>query len=167
MKKFVIQVAALLLVAFAGLYVYQHPDVLNIFLPKKITQLQQQKQQSIRINNVNIKAEVSDTEVLRARGLGGRDQIATDSGMLLVFPQSQKYQFWMKGMKFPIDMIFIDQGKVVDILKNLSAPAQSQKDNDLPIYKSVVPMDMVLEVNAGFADANDIKVGDSVFLIKK
>lgn len=162
MKTFWIQIIALTLIIFAGFYSYHDPGFLQSYLPNKPAL----KQTKIKVGQALIEIEVADTPQTRAKGLGGRESISSDSGMLFIFPESKKYQFWMKGMKFPLDIIFINNGSVVDFLKNVPSPVPNQKDSDLPRLQPTTAIDMVLEVNAGYIDANRINIGDSVSLIK-
>lgn len=168
MKKFGIQVFLLLIVIFGAMYTLSNPQSVSPFInvPSLLnTQAGVPAKQQIKINNTLINVEVADTAAKRAQGLGGRDTLATGSGMLFVFPEEKVYQFWMKGMKIPIDFIFIDKGKVVDLLPNIPPPQQNQQDN-LPIYQPVAAIDMMLEVNSGFISNNQIEVGDTVYQIK-
>lgn len=161
-KKFAIQVSALLIVAFAALYFSFNQNYIRGVIPGNQTLNQTQ----IRINETLVKVEVADTAAERSKGLSGRESLAEMAGMLFVFPESKKYQFWMKGMKFPLDLIFIQNTKVVDLIKGASSPPAGQDDFSLTIYEPTVPVDMLLEVNSGFSDKNNIKVGDQVSLIK-
>lgn len=162
MKKFWIQIIVLTLIIFAGFYSYSNPSLLSSLLsnnpPLNKTQ--------IKVGSGIVNIEVADTASERTKGLSGRDSIATDSGMLFVFDSPGKYQFWMKDMKISIDMIFINNGKVVDFLKNVSPPISNQKDSDLPRYQPVSDINMVLEVQNGYIDKNNITSGDDVFLVK-
>lgn len=162
MKKFWIQVIVLTLIIFAGFYSYHDPSILQSFLPNKPAL----KQTQVKVGSKLIKIEVADTPQERAKGLGGRESLASDSGMLFIFSESKQYQFWMKDMKFPLDIIFINNGIVVDFLKNVPNPAPNQKDSDLPRLQPTTAVDMVLEVNAGFIEASGVNIGDSVSLIK-
>lgn len=162
MKTFWIQIIGLTLLIFGGFYIYHDPNFLETFLPNK----QPLKQTQIQVGSALVKIEIADTPQARAKGLGERESISSDSGMLFIFPESKKYQFWMKGMKFPLDIIFINNGSVVDFLKNVPSPVPNQKDSNLPRLQSTTAIDMVLEVNAGYIDANSINIGDSVSLIK-
>lgn len=162
MKKFWIQIIFLTLIIFAGFYSYHDPSFLQSFLPNKPVL----KQTQIKIGLKLINIEVADTPQERAKGLGDRETLASDSGMLFIFPESKKYQFWMKGMKFPLDIIFINGGKVVDFLKNVPNPAPNQKDSDLPLLQPTAEVDMVLEVNTSFIETSGVNIGDSVSIIK-
>lgn len=54
----------------------------------------------------------TSTEALEL-GLGGRDSLPKDSGMLFVFPKAGVFGFWMKGMRFPLDIVWIGADKRV------------------------------------------------------
>jgi hypothetical protein len=83
--------------------------------------------------------------------------------MLFLYNIKRPAVFWMKGMRFPLDIIWIADGKVVQIDKQ--APHEpGVADPDLKRYISNEPVDAVLEVNAGFAEKNGIKVGDPVVI---
>ena len=113
-----------------------------------------------------IKAEIADTKEKRTQGLGGRDSLASDSGMIFIFDKEDRYAFWMKSMKFPLDFVWIKDEKVVDFIKNAQAPKIGQKDSELPLYAPNQPIDSLLEVNAGFIDSRNIKVGDDAKIVK-
>lgn len=152
--------SALLLVIFASLYAAFQPGTMDFL---GVTSRQTSDMKQVRINEVLLNVEVADSAGRRAQGLSGRESLASDSGMLFVFPESKKYQFWMKGMKFPLDLIFIRNGKVVDLLANVSPPASGQAESSLTIYEPVVQVDMLLETNAGFIEANRIRIGDIIY----
>lgn len=157
MKKFVIQAIVLLLV-IVGALVYSVNK--TSFIPRQPSE--PSKTSDITIGNTAIKVEVADTPAVRAKGLGGRDKLAADFGMLFIFEKPGRYPFWMKGLNFPLDFIYIKDSKVVDMIKNVPNPPPGEKDQNLLIYMPNQEVDMVLEVNAGFIDAHNIKVGDQV-----
>jgi hypothetical protein len=79
--------------------------------------------------------------------------------MLFVFDTEGYYSFWMKGMKFPLDFVWINNDKVVQIDKKVSPPlGKSPIITVNPNFK----VDKVLEINAGEVEANNIKVGDKI-----
>jgi hypothetical protein len=98
------------------------------------------------------------TELERETGLSGFNQIAENQGMLFIFDSSGKPSFWLKDVKFPIDIVWINSNQIVDITKNLPV----QYDSNLTRYYPNVDVDRVLEVSAGYCDKNNIKVGDKV-----
>ena len=157
MTKFVIQAIFLIIVIFGGLYIATAKETPDLpFLPQKFTV------KTVKINQTSVRAEIADTKSKRSKGLGGRDSIASGSGMLFIFPKLDKYPFWMKNTKIALDIIWIKQKTVVDIIKNATPPLPGQKDETLPVYVSNGPVDMVLEVRSGFVDTNNIKVDDKI-----
>lgn len=111
------------------------------------------------INNKKISLTIADSEKERMKGLSGKKSLDADDGMLFLFEQKDKYSFWMKNMNFPIDIIYLDGDRVVDV-KNSVPPA---KEGETPvIYTPSQPANRVLEVAAGFAKANNIQPGSQI-----
>ena len=115
---------------------------------------------TVAVGNATIKVDIADTPQLRRKGLSGRENLASDSGMLFIFEKEDKYPFWMKGLNFPLDFIWIRKNTVVDLLPNIQLP--SPLESDLTIYTPRVPVDMVLEVSAGTIDRLGVQVGDKL-----
>lgn len=109
--------------------------------------------------------EVVNTAQSTTQGLSGRSEIGAE-GMLFIFPTSENRYFWMKDMQFDLDMIWINDNKVVSVSKNISQPPQDTPDNRLETYSPNQDVDMVLEVNAGDAEKFNIQPGDVVQLVQ-
>jgi len=125
--------------------------------------LNQNKVIDITIKDQVIKAEIADSDPERQTGLSNRKELLTDSGMLFVFNQQNiKPAFWMKDMNFAIDIIWINDGKVVQIDEANTEPGVA--DKSLRIYKPESEIDYVLEVAKSYASENDIQLGDEVDL---
>jgi len=105
-----------------------------------------------------VAVDVVDTPALRAQGLSGRASLAADEGMLFLFETSAIQSFWMKDMRFPIDIVWIRDGKIVGITPEVPLPSPPHA---LPQYRSPVPCDVVLEVRAGAARRWSLKLGDA------
>jgi len=83
--------------------------------------------------------------------------------MLFVFEQENiRQSFWMKDMNFAIDIIWISDEEIIQIDENIPPPDPGMPDSELKSYLPNQPIDYVLEVNAGFSDENNIKIGDPV-----
>ena len=137
--------------------------VVGIFIQRSTPIVQPQK--TIAIDNVKINVQIADTEEKRTKGLSGVTSLDGNSGMLFVFnSKAVAPTFWMKDMLIPLDMIWIGNGKIVRINKNIPAPAPSTADINLKTYSAGQPIDYVLEINAGFSVKNNISVGDAVDL---
>jgi uncharacterized protein len=124
---------------------------------------QEQKQNQtalVTVGGVNLITSLSTTPDAQSKGLAIRDSLNENEGMLFIFETPQKYSFWMKDMKFPIDIIWINQdGKIVHIEKDLPpcvfllpCPSYAPKDDSL----------YVLEVVSNFTNKFNINVGDPV-----
>jgi uncharacterized membrane protein (UPF0127 family) len=112
---------------------------------------------TIRLAGIDVFADVSDTGPKRELGLSGRDNLAPDRGMLFIFKYPDTYGFWMNEMKFPIDILWIDENKIlIDYVSNLSP--QTYPKVFYPKQKALY----VLELPSGFADTNKVKVGQKL-----
>ena len=110
----------------------------------------------VYINDAKIEVELADSVQKRAEGLSGRENLGRNQGMLFVFERPDYYSFWMKDMNFALDVIWIDENKkIVDITKNILPESYPKK------FQPHEPAKYVLEVNASFADAHNIKISDT------
>lgn len=99
---------------------------------------------TLQISGKMLKVEVAATEAAREQGLSGRAGLEAGHGMLFIFPESGLYGFWMKDMKFPIDVVWLDEDKkVIDIARNLQPSSFPQ------VFYPPVPVKYVLETNPG------------------
>ena len=113
---------------------------------------------TVCIKDTCIQAEVVSAFAEREKGLMFRESLAVDRGMLFIFEEEGLYSFWMKNMRFPLDIIWLDLNKkIVDIKENVPPCGESCE-----ILNPGNKAKYVLEVNAGFAGRNKIKVGESV-----
>lgn len=117
---------------------------------------------TITIRNHTFVVELTDTQSEQERGLSYRSSLDEGSGMLFVFEKPQILTFWMKGMEFPLDIIFIRDNKIITIYKNVPKPAPNTQLGNLPRYSPKEPANYVLEINAGLSEKYDFQEGDSV-----
>lgn len=119
----------------------------------------QQPQGIVILPGQTIKVEIASTISARERGLAGRENLVPGRGMLFVFPKRGYHAFWMKGMKFPIDIIWIDGNKIVDIAPRALAPEDGEEPR---VYRPRGEANFVLEARAGSAAMLGWKIGDEV-----
>lgn len=150
MKK----LAILVFIIIACLFVY-----FFLFLNKKSLN---QNQATVSINNKKYYVEIADTDEKRTQGLSVRTLLPQNHGMLFIFPQKNKYGFWMKDMNFPLDIIWIDSDTIVDISENVPPP--SSPTDQLKIYQPKIVIDKVLELNEGEVAKNNIEIGQKIEL---
>lgn len=118
---------------------------------------------AVRIDGLVINAEVARTPDERERGLSGRASLPRDEGMLFVFEEVGRHTFWMRGMRFALDFVWItDDGTVAEITPDVPPPRPNTPERELALYTPTTPVRYVLEVNAGLADAAGVAVGDAV-----
>lgn len=113
---------------------------------------------TLSINDKKINIEVASSGSDHYRGLSNRESLCQDCGMLFNFSDYDERIFVMRDMKFPLDIIFINNNKIINIASNLepegSRPAHT--------YSSQDKVNRVLEVNSGYCKKNNIKVGDKI-----
>ncbi|MBS1254906.1 MAG: hypothetical protein MAG581_00703 [Deltaproteobacteria bacterium] len=103
-----------------------------------------------------IPVEVADTIKKRSLGLGKRSVLKKGWGMLFVFEKRKMQRFWMKDMQFPLDIIWLDNHRIVQINNNVQ-PVNSGAVPEL--ITSSVPVNFVLEIAAGHAEELKLKTG--------
>lgn len=119
------------------------------------------KTKNISFNGHQLDLEVANTESLRTQGLSGRKTLVKDHGMLFIFPTVGIYHFWMKEMNFPLDFIWINDNKVVDLTENVSPPKSANEK--LTTFTARYPFDQVIELNAGTIKSLNIHLEDKVY----
>ena len=106
-----------------------------------------------------LEVEIADTPDLQIQGLSGRQSLDEDKGMLFVYEKPAVLGFWMKDMRFPIDIIWLG-----DDMRVLGIEARVSPDTYPTVFYSPEPVRYVLEVNAGWAERNGITPGNEICL---
>jgi hypothetical protein len=109
--------------------------------------------------------DVVDTPALQSRGLGGRARLGPGEGMLFVYPDKGRRTFWMRGMLIAIDIIWLDNNRIIHIERRVPPPAPGTSPEQLPTYVSPEPANGVLEIAAGRATELGIRVGHYVRMV--
>jgi uncharacterized membrane protein (UPF0127 family) len=110
------------------------------------------------VGNKNYTLYIADTEEKRVRGLSGSKPLRSDEGMLFVFPFKDRYNFWMKDMNYPLDVVFVDNDIVVTVLKNIDPSTYPNT------FTATAPFNKVIELKAGSLDQGI--TGSSQILLK-
>ena len=118
----------------------------------------------VLVGNQTLLVEIADTDKKMEQGLSGRESLSDGQGMMFDFRKNSSVapDFWMKDMKFGLDLIWIKSGTIIGITEQVPAPLAGTANENLPIYSSPSPADEVLEVNSGWSKVHHIKTGDSV-----
>lgn len=116
----------------------------------------------IKLGDKIINVALAKNKIEQFKGLSNRKKIGDDQGMLFIFSKSNHVVFWMKDMLFDLDLIFIKEGKIVEIKSDFLASSYNRKQK----YYSKNKIDMVLEVNKGLVKKNNWRVGDEFLWLK-
>ena len=116
---------------------------------------------NLRIEETKIIAEIAFTSEEKSKGLAGRRSIPDGTGMLFYYSASTPKGFWMKGMLFSIDIIWIGQNCTIIKIENDVTPPSSINDK-LKIYPAPALTGAVLELNSGQAALLELNIGDRV-----
>ena len=111
----------------------------------------------ISVGPKQFKAFLADTSELQIRGLSGRESLLSDQVMLFSFTVADRYQIWMKDMRFSIDILWFDRSERVVFVKEGADPSSYPE-----IFVPNVPALYVLEARAGFVKENNLKIGSQI-----
>ena len=114
---------------------------------------------TVQVGGAEVRAEVADDSAERERGLAERNDLADGRGMLFIYSDRAVRTYWMKGVRFPLDIIWIDRGRVIGVEANAPVP-----QGTTPLYSSRRPADHVLEVPAGWSARHEVRRGDPVVI---
>jgi uncharacterized membrane protein (UPF0127 family) len=114
----------------------------------------------VRVGAKKYRLEVASTPAEAELGLMYRTVLPENSGMLFRFDETRPVAFWMKNTRIPLDMLFVQSGKVVSIAHQ----AQPCRQEPCPVYPSRLPVDMVIELPGGTALKDQIMAGSRIQL---
>ena len=152
MKK-VLLAFVLLLIIIAGTAFTQ-----NYFKTKNFSLVK--KNSTATIDNHIFKLIIAGSQKEKEIGLSETKSLPEDQGMLFPFEKPDYYSFWMKNMKIPIDIIYINKDEIVTIHRNVQPP--TNQNESLIIYTPDGPSDKVLEIIGGLSEKYSFKKGDKV-----
>jgi uncharacterized membrane protein (UPF0127 family) len=113
--------------------------------------------------NNKVKVEVASTEAQITKGLMYRTSMPEDQGMIFLFHPQRSINFWMFHTLIPLDMLFIRDGKIIDMFENVP-PCHAEDPSQCATYPQGPGLSVteVLELNGGYAKRHNIHVGDPV-----
>lgn len=109
-------------------------------------------------DGTKFRAELVTAQADLLRGLKYRDSLAQDAAMLFAYGKPGFYRYWMFEVKFPIDIIWLDQNRrIVQVVHK--APPCPGPDVSCPLYGGDFESLFVVEFNAGTAMKHNLKPG--------
>lgn len=160
-----------LLIVFLGIFLFfiyfpkynfnfsknsESKEWLNILNSKEIDSLE------LALAACSFKAELARSREEQYRGLSGRESLAREEALLFLYKKAEDLVFVMREMKFPIDIVFLRDRKVVQIYENLEPEGKAYKN----YYPSLEPATEVLELAAGQVEACNIYLGDNLYILE-
>lgn len=112
------------------------------------------------INNTVFDVEVAIFGFEQKKGLGEKEDLKDNQGMLFVYFNNNIRYFWMKGMNFPIDILWIKDNKIVNISKNVPVLTEGE----ITKINSFYDVDKVLEIKAGSVLKYNININDEIII---
>lgn len=147
MKRWPIPVLICLVVIFAALWAYK--TYIGVSPPPA----------EAAFGGVSLTLDYATTPAAREKGLSGRASIPNRYGMLFVFPKDAYHGFWMKDMRIPLDIFWLDSnGHVVSFISDIATSTYQH------VLYPVAPARYVLETAAGFARRHSIATGTPLLL---
>jgi uncharacterized membrane protein (UPF0127 family) len=133
-------------------------ELANFFAgPIRSTAQDQYIKTTVTAKNTTLVVDLALTPDQQSRGLSGREKMSEDQGMLFVMQSPGRYGFWMKEMKFPLDIFWLDaKGTAVYLKQNLQ-PCLTILN--CPTYTPDKDSLYVLETVAGFSQRYAITKG--------
>jgi uncharacterized membrane protein (UPF0127 family) len=116
----------------------------------------------LTLNDSHTRLEIADTLEEQYNGLSGRSSLSKHDALLFVFNREDYWGIWMKDMKFPIDIFWLDKNKVVVMIKENATPESYPET-----FRPTIPSLYALETVSGFASEHQVKVGDTLTIEKK
>jgi len=124
--------------------------LLILLLPRNRTN------ETVNLGDGTFSARIAKTEADREMGLSGVESLASNKALLMVFPYSAQWQIWMKDMKIPLDIVWLNQDKKVIYIVKDALP----KDSTNVIFTPTTNAEYVIEFSAGTVKNHSISLGE-------
>ncbi len=124
------------------------------------------KEAVIAFDGHELLVQVANTPKQWYKGLGDKEELQPYDGMLFLFPFERRHGIVMRDMGFPIDIVWLDRGTIVDIAPDVQTQPGAT-EHDLYVYYPRVNATMVLELAAGKAAEIGLQLGDSLEVVEE
>lgn len=140
-------------------YWYWTNAILHTPLSAQLMALKDHDHIQAKIHNQEYIFEVVNSKTATTQGLSDRKRLDSD-GMLFVYEQKNRYTFWMLRMHFDLDLVWLDDHTIVQIMPNVKAPPPQTPPERLQKYTNTPLANFVLEMPSGSVKKMGLKVGD-------
>lgn len=122
------------------------------------------EQQTYNLAGEDFVLDLAKTPEQYRQGLSNRTSLDSNQGMLFLYSEKQNLTFWMKEMNFDIDLVWLNDGKIMAYIANMPKPAKNTALKDLPLYASPMPVNQVLELPAGTIERLKLEIGQQLLV---
>lgn len=136
----------------------------SVLPPWRVDPVTPPQRADIVVGETTLDVQLATTPSLQQLGLGYRNGLDEGTGMLFVFSEAGDRTFWMKGMRFCLDIVWIEGGEIQGAAENVCPDPEGTSDGDRARFSSPVPVTYVLEVPGGWLAANGYGTGTTVEL---
>lgn len=157
MPKFYLAIVFSLVLVLSGCSLLLAPPKV---LPSRPVQVSGLPKHKLIINGVTLTVEIAVSNKDKAQGLSDRLSLPENAGMIFIFDEPTRPNFWMNRMHFPLDFLWLKDNKIVEISPNITAPTANEPNPAMLSPKVLI--DSVIEINAGWAERFNIEVGQTV-----
>jgi len=121
---------------------------------------------TVHLADRNLEVLVAKTPKQWYKGVGGRESLQPYDGMLFLFPESRRQAIVMRDTLFPLDIIWLERGVVIDIAPNVPTEI-GKSETELRRYHPRASGNMILEVPAGWTQKYGLKIGDKLTVVSE
>lgn len=114
----------------------------------------------IIINDIAFDVDIAFLLNKKIKGLGGKEYLKDNQGMLFLYFNNDVKYFWMKDMNFPIDVLWIKDNRIINISENVPLYTNGETTR----MNSIYPTNKVLELKAGTVFKHNIKIDDEIII---
>ncbi len=130
--------------------------IITIFVTVVLPNVMRPSDVDLQLGSGLFHTKVAINNADRAKGLSGVTKLDSNQGLLMAFPSESKWGIWMKDMRVPIDIIWLDKNKKVIYIVKRALPESSTSI----IFSPKSPAKYVVELPAGTVEASSIKVNN-------
>lgn len=109
-----------------------------------------------QISGQVINLEVAQTSQQQSMELMYRTELADTTGVLFNIAPPRPVNVWMKNMRFPLDIVFLQDEQI----KAIQLSAMPCDSINCPAYSSIAAVDRVIQLRSGKVAQLGLKVGD-------
>lgn len=138
-------------------------DTFTFLVPATGPAVAQGKRSSTTLNARQFRVETVVSPAALERGLSGRPPLPTGHGMLFIFPRLDRHTMWMPEMRFPLDIVWLDENLGVVHITRGAQPCPNRRE--CPSYGSEKMAKYAIEMTAGEAAAYGFRIGTQLSLL--